>query len=217
MLLLLDNLEQVIDAAPELAQLLERRARTSSCSSRPRASPRSGRGRVRGSPACRVRGCLALLRALAARAERAIAELCRRLDNLPLGVELAAARTKRALARADPRAPLTAARSAQGWPRCRSPPADAASDDRVVVRAALPEEQELFSRLRVFAGGCILEAAEEVAMPTSTRCSRWSRRASYGSPTGVTGCSRRFGSTPQRRSWHRMGKRSRCNVTSSSS
>ena len=33
----------------------------------------------------------------------------------------------------------------------------------MVVRAALPEEQQLFARLSVFAGGCTLEAAEEVA------------------------------------------------------
>ena len=37
------------------------------------------------------------------------------------------------------------------------------SDHRVVVRPAFPEEQQVFARLSVFAGGCTLEAAEEVA------------------------------------------------------
>ena len=39
------------------------------------------------------------------------------------------------------------------------------------------EEQQLFARLAVFAGGCTLEAAEEVATPTSTPSSRSSTRA----------------------------------------
>jgi predicted ATPase len=92
-----------------------------------------------------------------------IAELCARLDNLPLAVELAAARTKalslaQILARlsqrldllrggrdADPRQQTL--RATIGWSY------DLLSED----------EQRLFARLSVFAGGCTLEAAEEVA------------------------------------------------------
>ena len=43
----------------------------------------------------------------------------------------------RALPGPDPRAALPAARSLEGWPRCRSPPADIESNDRVELRAAL--------------------------------------------------------------------------------
>ena len=91
-----------------------------------------------------------------------IHELCRRLDDLPLAVELAAARTRvltpsQILDRlghrldlfeggrdADPR--QRTLRATLGWSY------DLLTDD----------EKELFARLAVFAGGCTLEAAEEV-------------------------------------------------------
>ena len=92
-----------------------------------------------------------------------IGELCARLDNLPLAVELAAARTK-ALSPAQILERLSGpTRPAQGRPRRRSPPADAARDDRVELRPPLEDEQRLFARLSVFARGCTFAAAEEVA------------------------------------------------------
>jgi predicted ATPase/DNA-binding CsgD family transcriptional regulator len=93
-----------------------------------------------------------------------ISEICRRVDGLPLAIELAAARTKALspaalLARLEPRLQLLSAttrdlsdrqrtmRNAIGW-----------SDDLLS-----PAEQALFRRLAVFAGSFSLEAIETVA------------------------------------------------------
>jgi predicted ATPase/DNA-binding SARP family transcriptional activator len=92
-----------------------------------------------------------------------VAEICRRLDGLPLAIELAAARTKllppRALLeRLGDRLDVLGGGSRDAPPRQRT------------LRATLdwshgildPGEQRLFARLGVFAGGCTLEAAEAV-------------------------------------------------------
>ena len=92
-----------------------------------------------------------------------IAELCARLDSLPLAVELAAARTKalspaqileRLASRLDL---LKGGRDAD--PRQRTLRATIEWSYELLT----PEEQRLFARLSVFAGGCTLEAAEEVS------------------------------------------------------
>ncbi len=91
-----------------------------------------------------------------------VAELCARLDSLPLAVELAAARTK-ALS---PRQILE--RLSERLDLLRG---GRDSDPRQqTLRATIewsydlltPEEQQLFACLSIFAGGCTLEAAEEV-------------------------------------------------------
>ena len=163
LLLLLDNLEQVVAAAPELASLLER------CPNLALLVTSRELLRVRGEIEYSVPP-LASPEAVALFSERSgleptdeISELGARLDNLPLAVELAAARTKslpvaQILERlsqrldllkggrdADPRQQTLRATIAWSY--------DLLSDD----------EQELFARLSVFAGGCTLEAAEEVA------------------------------------------------------
>jgi predicted ATPase/class 3 adenylate cyclase len=92
-----------------------------------------------------------------------VAEICRRLDCLPLALELAAVRVKalsaaELLKRLDKRLPILT-----GGPR------DAPERQRT-LRAAIawsydllpPDEQGAFARLAVFAGGCSLEAAEQV-------------------------------------------------------
>jgi len=92
----------------------------------------------------------------------AVAELCRRLDDLPLAVELAAARTgvltpEQILERLSQRLDLLeGGRDAD--PR------------QATLRATIEwshdllgaGEQQLFARLAVFGGGCTLEAAEQV-------------------------------------------------------
>src|SRR5205085_2835445 len=91
-----------------------------------------------------------------------IAEICRALDGLPLAIELAAARVavlppaslrerldrRLELARRTPDVPRRqrALRSAVDW-----------SYDLLA-----PEDRRLFDRLAVFAGGCSLEAVEDV-------------------------------------------------------
>jgi predicted ATPase len=90
------------------------------------------------------------------------AELCARLDHLPLALELAAARTKlfspaQLLERLGQRLDLfKGGRDAD--PRQRTLRATIEWSHDLLTQ----EEQELFARLSVFAGGCTYEAAEEI-------------------------------------------------------
>ncbi len=96
----------------------------------------------------------------------AIAEICIRLDGLPLAIELAAARTRllspRALlARLEHRLEVLSGGA------CTMP------DRHQTLRATIawsyhllaPQEQRLFRYLAVFSGGCTLRAAEALAQP----------------------------------------------------
>jgi predicted ATPase len=163
LMLLLDNLEQVIDGAPELSGLLW------ACSNLTLLVTSRELLRVQGEVEYPVPP-LAAPEAVSLFCERAqiepskeISELCARLDSLPLAVELAAARTKalspiQILERLSQRLDLLkGGRDAD--PRQQT------------LRATIEwsydllssEEQQLFARLAVFAGGCTLDAAEEVA------------------------------------------------------
>lgn len=95
---------------------------------------------------------------------RAIAEICARLDGLPLAIELAAARSKlfdplSILRRLDRRLPLLSSGPQDRAPRQQS------------LRSAIAwsydllndGEKSLFCKLSVFVGGCTLEAVEAVA------------------------------------------------------
>ncbi len=163
LLLLLDNFEQVVDAAPELPGLL------TSCPGLQVLVTSRELLRVQGEVQYLVPP-LSEPEAVELFSERSlcppdetVAELCRRLDDLPLAVELAAARTsvlspEQILERLSQRLDLLkGGRDAEARQR--------------TLRATIEwsyellaeEEQRLFANLSVFAGGCTLGAAEEVA------------------------------------------------------
>jgi predicted ATPase/class 3 adenylate cyclase len=162
MLLLLDNLEQVIEAAPELSTLV------AACPNLALLVTSRELLRVQGEVEYSVLP-LAPSEAVSLFCERSrlqataeIAELCSRLDDLPLAVELAAARTK-ALSPA-----LILERLADRLDLLKG--GRDAEIRQQTLRATIEwsydllggEEQQLFARLSVFQGGCTLEAAEGV-------------------------------------------------------
>ena len=162
MLLLLDNLEQVIEAAPELSALL------ASCPNLTLLVTSRELLHVQGeiefpvSPLAEADAVSLFCERAQTGESEAIAELCRRLDNLPLAVELAAARTKalspaQILERLSGRLDLLkGGRDAD--PRQHTLRATIEWSYRLLIE----EERQLFDRLSVFAGGCTLEAAEGV-------------------------------------------------------
>jgi predicted ATPase len=161
-LLLLDNLEQVMEAAPALSGLVQACPNlTIFCTSRELL-------RVQGEVEYAVPP-LASSEAVTLFCERSglvsseeIAELCARLDDLPLAVELAAARTKalspgQILERlADRLDLLKGGRDADA--RQQTLRATIAWSYDLLSE----EEQRVFRALSVFAGGCTRDAAEEV-------------------------------------------------------
>jgi predicted ATPase/class 3 adenylate cyclase len=93
----------------------------------------------------------------------AVASICRRLDGIPLAIELSAARTRSLTAqqldaRLGDRFRLLAGGSRTALPRHQTLRAAIDWSHRLLSGP----EQVLFRRLAVFAGGCTLEAAEEV-------------------------------------------------------
>jgi predicted ATPase/class 3 adenylate cyclase len=167
LMLLLDNVEHLMDAAPEISRLLL------SCPhlevlATSRELLQLGGEHAYPVPALAVDDARELFftRADAAGGDVAAAdvvdELCARLDYLPLAIELAAARTRllspeELLGRLPQRLDLLkGVRDAD--PRQQTLRAMIAwSFDLLTV-----PEQTLFTRLAVFAGGCTLEAAEAV-------------------------------------------------------
>jgi len=162
LLLLLDNLEQVVEAAPELATLVE------TCPNLRLLVTSRELLRVRGEveypvPALADPEAVELF-CVRARTEpnETVHELCRALENLPLALELAGARTsvlspQQILERLSQRLDLLkGGRDAD--PRQQTLRAT------IEWSFELLDEQErrLFARLAAFRGGCTLEAAEEV-------------------------------------------------------
>jgi hypothetical protein len=200
MLLLLDNFEQVAEAAPVVSQLLLAAARlrvlvTSRARLRlsmeqeyqvpPLSLPPAGALREPPLPHAEALAQFEAVALFEARARavkpdfelrdqniQVVAEICMRLDSLPLAIELAAARIKLLppqviLSRLESRLKLLT-----------GGPVDLPARQRT-LRDALEwsfdllasEEQKLFRRLSVFVGGCTIEAAEAVCNPTDD--GRW--------------------------------------------
>src|SRR5207247_1076301 len=89
----------------------------------------------------------------------AVPEICRRLDDLPPALELAAARvralsTEQILARLDQRLPLLTGGARDAPERQRTLRATIEWSHDLLSET----EQRLFARLSVFVGGCTLEA-----------------------------------------------------------
>jgi predicted ATPase/class 3 adenylate cyclase len=100
----------------------------------------------------------------------AVAEICHRLDGLPLAIELAAARVRML----PPQAMLT--RLEQRLPMLTGGARDAPERQRTLRNTIawsydllLPDDQVLFRRLAVFAGGASFEAIEAVTNPDGSR------------------------------------------------
>jgi predicted ATPase/class 3 adenylate cyclase len=96
----------------------------------------------------------------------AVAEICSRLDGLPLAIELAAARIKLFPPRALLQRLNSRLKLLTGGARDR-PARQQTLRNTIDWSYALlsPEEQTLFARLSVFAGGCTFEAADAVCNP----------------------------------------------------
>lgn len=167
-LLLLDNFEQVVDAAPTVSRLLAgtAHARVLVTSREPLHLESEQRYPVEPLPDGDAVG-LFVQRASAVdpafQANGAVYEICRRLDGLPLAIELAAARVAlldpdELLVRLDRRLPLLASRSRDAPARQRT--LRAAIDWSYELLDA--DEQALFVNLSVFQGSFTTEAAEVV-------------------------------------------------------
>jgi predicted ATPase/class 3 adenylate cyclase len=162
LLLVLDNLEQVVDSSIELAGVLQ------ACPNLRLLVTSRELMRVDGEvvypvPALAEPDAVELFCARARmEPDETVAELCGRLDNLPLALELAAARVSvlapaQILERISQRLDLfRAGRDAD--PRQQTLRATIAWSYDLLS----PDEQRLFAELAVFRGGCTLEAAEDV-------------------------------------------------------
>jgi non-specific serine/threonine protein kinase len=180
LLLVLDNFEHLLGAAPLVTTLLQTCANLAVLVTSRRALRVSGEAvytvkplatpaadTVDDSPAVH----LFVERARAASPEfavtdrtyAAIAEICRRLDGLPLAIELAAARVSHLppsslLERLDRRLPLLVGGGRDLPPRQQTLRGTLAWSHDLLG----PQERTLFRRLAAFAGGFLLSAAETV-------------------------------------------------------
>ncbi len=170
LLVLVDNFEQVVEAAPAVSLLLAAtpNAKVLVTSREPLYVESEHRYPVEPLP----EGDAAVLFVQRASAvapgfhpSAAMPEICRRLDGLPLAIELAAARVAlldpdELLARLDRRLPLLASRSRDAPARQRTLRATIDWSFELLT----PDEQQLFRRLAVFRGSFSLDSAEAVCV-----------------------------------------------------
>ena len=170
-LLVLDNLEHLPDVAPELAALVEAAPRLQVLATS--RSPLRLRGeQVFPVAPLELDAAVLLFRARAAEAAAdvgradpgVVGDLCRRLDGLPLAIELAAAQTRvlppeALLSRLDrPLSVLTG--GARDLPERQQAIAQTVSWSHDLLN---PPEQDLFRRLAAFPGGWAMDDASVVA------------------------------------------------------
>jgi predicted ATPase/DNA-binding SARP family transcriptional activator/class 3 adenylate cyclase len=172
MLLVLDNFEHLLEATPVVAELLSAAPGLQALATSRTPLNITGEHQYTVAPLPEQDAVdLFIERAAAVDAdvERSdvLDDICRRLDCLPLAIELAAARAKTLSpqllhARLDQRLPLLT-RGRRDQP-----------ERQRTLRATIewsytlldPAEQEAFARLSVFPGGCTIEVAEEVCDAT---------------------------------------------------
>jgi predicted ATPase/class 3 adenylate cyclase len=163
LLLLLDNFEQVVDAAPQLSTLLE------ACPNLRLLVTSREVLRVRGEveyplpPLSDPEALVLFSTRSRLDADPVSATLCRRLDNLPLAIELAAARTAvlspaQILDRLSQRLDLL-----KGGRDADAKHGTLRSTIEWSYDLLDEQEKRLFGRFGVFAGGCTLACAEEIA------------------------------------------------------
>ena len=175
LLLVLDNLEQVLAAAPELGQVLAAAPRVKLLITSRAALRLAGEHELAIAPLAPAPAADLFLRraralnprlALGEDEQAGVVRICERLDGLPLAIELAAARSKvlapaAILERLERRLDLLSAGARDAPARHQT------------LRATIdwsydlldPPAQRLFAQLGVFVGGWTLEAAEAVCGP----------------------------------------------------
>lgn len=186
LLLVVDNLEQVLDAVPDVSTLLTTCPRLKVLATSREALHLTGEQiypvpplTLPDSTRCLAATALASVAAVRLFVDRAqaadpaftlneangvvVATICRRLDGLPLAIELAAARIRHLtvttlLTSMNRRLPLLTDGPRDQPERLRTM-RDAIAWSHDLLS---PEEQGVFRRLAIFAGGCTLEAAEAV-------------------------------------------------------
>ncbi len=169
MLLLFDNFEQVVAAGTDVAGLLAACPHLDVLVTSREPLHIGGEQEYPVPPLLHEEGVsFFLARARAVKpdfvGDGAVAEICRRLEELPLALELAAARVKalspaQILERFEQRLPLLTG-GARDLPERQQTLRGAIAWSHELLTAG---EQRLFAGLAVFRGGCTLEAAEAVA------------------------------------------------------